>query len=131
MTEHAYIRSVHNNIKKYHPAVYVWKINDPYQGGVADCYYSAERDMWVEYKFVPKLPVRPDTPVRIDLSALQQEWLRARHEQGRNVAVVVGSPDGATILPGLAWEAGISAADFRSSMVDKKQVVNYILGQVT
>ena len=131
MTEHTFIRSLHTRLKNHHPNVYTWKINDQYQGGVADAYYSDKSDMWVEYKYLPSLPKRPKTLIRVDLSALQQDWLRARHAQGRNVAVVVGSPVGSIILPGISWDKDITAADFNSSMVDKKAVVSYILDQVT
>lgn len=130
MTEHSYIRSIHSRLRKDLPSVYVWKINDPYQGGVADAYYSGARDLWVEYKYLKALPKRATTRIEPGLSELQKDWLRARHAQGRNVAVIIGSPDGSMILPGVTWDLAINQADFISSAVDKSQVVAYIESQV-
>ena len=130
MTEHAYIRSIHSRLKKSTPAIYVWKINDPYQGGVADAYYSGQTDMWVEYKFLKSLPKRDSTMLSLGLSPLQVGWLQARHGEGRKVCVVVGSPDGSLILPGVSWVEPITCADFKNSMVDKNAVVAYIQSQI-
>ena len=130
MTEHAYIRSIHSRLRKDAPSVYARKINDPYQGGVADAYYSDSRDMWIEYKYLKALPKRATTRIEPGLSELQKDWLRERHAQGRNVAVIIGSPDGSMILPGITWDATINQADFISSAVDKSQVVAYIKSQV-
>lgn len=130
MTEHSYIRSIHSRLRKDLPDVYVWKINDPYQGGVADAYYSGSRDLWVEYKYLKALPKRATTRIEPGLSELQKDWLRERHAQGRNVAVIIGSPDGSMILPGITWDTAINQADFIGSAVDKSQVVAYIESQV-
>lgn len=130
MTEHHFVRSIHSRLKKQHPSLYVWKINDTYQGGVADAYYSGKSDLWIEYKYVKALPKRDNTLVDIGLSGLQKEWLAGRHAEGRNVCVVVGSPEGALILPGLSWDVSISRAHFISSAVDNSQVVAYIGNQV-
>lgn len=126
MNEHSFIRSIHRKL----PAdVYVWKINDNYQGGVADAYYSLRggNDLWVEYKYLPKLPKRPDTPVHYGLSALQLDWLRARQLDGRNVLVIVGSPQGHRVLSHSAWEKPTTCMEFISSAIDTPQVVAYIL----
>jgi hypothetical protein len=130
MTEHHFVRSVHSRLKKQYPSLYVWKINDAYQGGVADAYYSGPSDLWVEYKYVKALPKRDNTLVDVGLSDLQKIWLRARHTEGRNVCVVVGSPEGTLILPGIEWDKSISRAQFISSAVDKSEVVAYIGMQV-
>lgn len=128
MNEHSYIRSIHRLVTKRAPDLYVWKINDNYQGGVADAYYSGERDHWVEYKYIPALPKRPETIVKLDLSPLQRDWLESRAKEGRTVAVIIGSPLGSVIFPGLAWQNNITTADFISSTVDNSAVVAYILG---
>lgn len=130
MTEHSFIRSLHDRLRRIAPEVYIWKINDAYQGGVADAYYSAASDMWVEYKFLKALPKRASTVIDIGLSALQKQWLSSRHREGRKVCVVVGSPDGSLILPGTDWDRSITSADFISSAVDKSEVVAYILLQL-
>lgn len=130
MTEHSYIRSVHRRLKRVAPHVYAWKINDAYQGGVADAYYSSRRDMWIEYKYIKALPKRPTTLVNIGLSPLQDGWLSDRHSEGRMVSVIVGSPSGALILRDLDWRSSISCADFLKSCVDIEGVVSYILAYI-
>lgn len=130
MTEHHYIRSIHDRIKRTAPAIYIWKINDPYQGGVADAYYSWDSDMWIEYKFLKSLPKRESTVINLGLSQLQQTWLRNRHGEGRKVCVIVGTPAGSLILPGLDWAREINSADFLNSSVDKSEVVAHIVCQL-
>lgn len=129
MTEHSYIRSVHDRLRKKAPAIYIWKINDPYQGGVADAYYSSAADLWIEYKYLKSLPKRPGTVIQSGLSPLQQQWLRGRYREGRNVSVIIGSPAGSLILPGVDWDREITTADFIACSVDKMAVVAYITNQ--
>lgn len=126
MNEHSFIRSIHRKL----PAdVYAWKINDNFQGGVADAYYSkvAGNDMWIEYKFLKSLPKRMSTTVRLGLSELQIEWLAARLLDGRTVAVIVGSPAGHLILREGEWENPISTEFFTRNAVETSAVVAYIL----
>lgn len=126
MNEHSFIRSIH---RKLPDDVYAWKINDNFQGGVADAYYSQAggNDMWIEYKFIPKLPKRDATPVQFGLSELQKDWLRARLLDGRTVSVIVGSHEGSLILTNGAWEAPITKETFTRNAVETSAVVAYIL----
>lgn len=126
MNEHSYVRSIHRSLATKHPSIYAWKINDNYQGGVADAYYSGSSDHWVEYKYI-KLPKRADTVLNLGLSQLQLLWLAARHRQGRKVAVIVGSDQGSLILENLEWETRISREDFCIRSVDKAKVLAYIV----
>ena len=112
--ENTFISSVHKHL----PAqLYRMKNHNQYNGGIADVWYSGVRDLWVEYKFIV-VPKRSDTVIDLiagkapAISYLQQEWLRSRHGEGRNVGVVVGSKDGGVWLPGLAWERTLTAAAF-------------------
>ena len=90
MTEHAFVKRVHRHLPS---ELYRWKVADRYTNGVPDAWYSGPAgDLWVEYKYLPRTPRRVFTPA---LSALQKKWLIERHREGRNVAVVVGCPDGA------------------------------------
>ena len=130
MNEYSYVRSIHTLLRKRAPHVYIWKINDNYAGGVADAYYSADRDMWIEYKYLKSLPKRPDTLIDFGLSELQKAWLEARHREGRTVAVIVGSDEGSILLSDRRWQYKISCADFKRSAVDKGQVIAYILGNI-
>lgn len=129
MNEHGFVRAVHRQVPD---SIYKWKINDNYQGGVADAYYSGNKgDMWVEYKFLKALPVRETTPIKIGLTAQQRVWLNARHDEGRTVAVVVGSPDGHVILEGKSWCKSMVRPDFIRSAVDTKGVAAYIMEHTT
>lgn len=108
---------------------------NPYRGGTADCWYSGRgpnsQDLWIEWKFVAKPPVRDTTTVHLVkdyLSALQVDWLRSRHEEGRNVWVGVGSPLGGFFLRSPdEWESPILAGRFKSAVVSRKELAEQIV----
>jgi len=104
VNEHSFVQGVHRRLSA---AVYRWKINARYANGVPDAYYSGPKgDVWVEYKWLPRAP-RQFEPAK-KLSALQAKWLRDRSNEGRHVAVVVGSPAGALIFEHRSWESSTS-----------------------
>lgn len=121
-----------NSVNKHlSEAVYHMKNNNPYLGGVPDVWYSGKAaDLWVEYKFVV-LPKRMDTVIKIDLSKLQQEWLKGRHAEGRNVAVIVGHKDGGVFFPGVDWDSVYRAQDFMALHKSRKELAQLIEGFVT
>lgn len=93
MTEHTFIRAVHRKLPR---GIHHWKIAARFARGVPDAWYSGDGgDVWVEYKYLTRTPAKSFTP---DLTALQKAWLNKRKSEGRNVAVVVGCPDGAVVL---------------------------------
>ena len=124
--ESTFIAGVHKHLPA---AVYRMKTNNPYVAGIPDCYYSGiGGDLWIEYKYIAKLPAR--VPVKIKLSALQRRWLEGRHGEGRNVAVIVGSPEGAVIFRiDQALDIGMSAYHFREAMLTKQEVAEWITEQ--
>lgn len=79
------------SINKHVPAyVHREKMGTPFSSGTADQWYSADPyDMWVEFKFLPKPPVRPFT---LSLSKLQELWLDNRYAEGRAVGVILCFP---------------------------------------
>jgi len=98
-----------------------------YRGGTADVWYSGNLDdLWVEYKWLAKLPIR--VPVRLykELSPLQLRWLRGRYEEGRNVVVILGTPEGAWIAENLAWEEDFDPTIIRDWKLTKQSVADYI-----
>ena len=107
------------------------KMNNPFRGGTADSWYSGKGgDLWVEYKFLPRVPQRGFiTPERLDLSYLQRQWLRGRHEEGRNVAVIVGTPAGGVIMRNLEWEEEIPVDLFTSRTVTIPDLATWIMQQ--
>ncbi|WP_017430828.1 hypothetical protein [Vreelandella jeotgali] len=125
MNEHGFISAVHRQLPS---AIYRWKINDNYEGGVADAYYSAKGgDLWIEYKYVPALPRRANTPVRTTLSTRQRHWLTRRHDEGRNVAVVIGSPDGSVILNSPdQWQQPLTRDEFLRQALPRTGLIAFI-----
>jgi hypothetical protein len=103
------------------------KMHNIYRGGTADVWYSANKaDLWVEYKWLPKLPKSLEINL-VDgaapmLSQLQQKWLNARHSEGRNVAVIVGTPHGALILLNNQWMRTVKL----DALLTKKDVASWI-----
>lgn len=105
------------------------KMSNPYSAGTADSWYSGKRaDLWVEWKFIV-LPKRDSTPVRIELSPLQEHWLAGRMREGRNVAVIVGCKDGGVIFRGGAWNEQWSTHDFASIIQPREQLARFIMEQ--
>lgn len=124
-----FIKSVHRLLP---PVVYALKNHNEYVGGVADVWYDGLReDLWVEYKFVV-VPKRDDTYIDLVggkepvLSKLQQQWLRDRHNNGRNVAVIVGCKDGGVWLEDREWEDPISTAEFRRNIRTRAVIAKLI-----
>lgn len=128
--ENTFISSVH----RYLPVdLYSMKNSNEYNAGIADCWYSGKTgDLWIEYKFL-ELPKRPDTVLAFadtkkpySLSTLQQEWLRGRCDEGRNVGVIVGSADGGVWLPGMAFTCAIPAHRFTESIKTRRELAGLI-----
>lgn len=109
--------------------IYRMKNHNQYNGGIPDVWYSGNRaDLWVEYKFIV-LPKRPNTPIKIDLSELQKNWLRCRDAEGRTTAVVVGCEKGGVIMPKLSWDRAWTAFDFSAAIVSRKEIAAVIYNQ--
>ena len=64
------------------------------------------------------------------LSVLQQEWLKARHREGRRVGVIVGTPGGGLWYPGVTWGAPQPAEERLSSLLSKKSIASVITEHV-
>lgn len=133
--ENTFRASVH----KYLPLhLHHEKMANPYSSGTADDWYSGNKaDLWVEYKFLPKTPqtaslwlINPNVK-KPDLSVLQQQWLRGRYAEGRNVVVIVGCPDGGIILQDQEWEQRIDADSFRKRLIPRKAIAQWIADTTT
>ena len=97
------------------PKLYVLKLNVRYYRGVPDCYYSGSKaDLWNEHKYLQKVPTVVETDKL--LSDLQRLWLVGRHNEGRNVGVIIGVKSGRTshglFLPGVDWLKPITRDEF-------------------
>lgn len=125
--ETTFIASIHKFLPK---DLYRMKNNNPFTGGVPDCWYSGDScDLWVEYKFIPRLPSRGN--VRPNLSALQLDWLNNRYREGRNVMVIVGTPEGGVIFRCEEWARDISAKEFNTRLVTRHALAQWIEQEVS
>ena len=115
--------------------VYSMKSSNPYIAGIPDLWFSGQKgDLWVEMKFISRLPAtRIVRPYEL-LSSLQEQWLRARYEEGRNVAVMIGCKHEGKlkglVLRDLAWECDISPQEFYALIISKSELANFIKEQV-
>lgn len=107
------------------------KMHNPYRGGTPDVWYSGNADdLWVEYKYVKAVPKKAPILISKELSALQLKWLNDRAKEGRNVAVILGTPLGAVVYEHRSWETrAVTADEIRSDGLTKQQVANYITGR--
>lgn len=105
-------------------------MNNPYSSGTPDFWFSGKRDLWVEYKWLPRDPLRGAVNVGKLLSALQARWLRSRHTEGRGVAVIVGCPSGGVPLAGVSWDREIPATEFRELTLSRRDLSNWIQKQL-
>lgn len=128
--ETRYIQSIHRLLPK---KVYWMKNHNQYNGGIADCWYEGSADdIWVEYKFI-ELPKRDTTDICLisgknpALSALQQQWLRDRWNNGTSVHVIVGTPQGGVWLSDCLWEQTFTAGAFREFLETKQQIADRIV----
>lgn len=127
--ETTFYTGVHRHLPS---TVYSMKNHNPYIGGIPDVWYSGNRgDMWIEYKYLPKTPLRAIVAPTKLLSALQLEWLDRRYAEGRSVAVVIGCPDGGIILRDQEWLHEYDPQMFRDRLVPRKAVAQWIAQTTT
>lgn len=121
--ENTFIGAVH----RYLPVdLYHMKNHNIYNGGIADVWYSGDRaDLWVEYKFTV-LPKRDSTLITPELSELQKAWLTSRHDEGRNVGVIVGCKFGGVWFPGTSWGVPLTAEQFRKRLTTRPMLADTI-----
>ena len=128
--ETTFIAGVHKKLDK---RVYHMKNNNAYTGGIPDVWYSGRGgDLWVEYKYLPRTPGPRShgvDPMKL-LSPLQQAWLRGRRMENRNVAVIIGCPDGGVVLTDRTWELELTVKQFTSLIRSKEELAEWILEQV-
>lgn len=114
------------------PRIYAWKIQAGFIGGIPDWWGSGiHQDLWVENKRVAR---DADPPAILDLtdhknylSKLQQVWLEARHNEGRNTGVVVFSRIGHIYVHGLKWQEPISKLDFYERAMPYKDLATKLI----
>ncbi len=124
MNEHSFIKSVHRYLS---PDVFKWKIHDTYTGGVPDSFYAGPAGiLFVEYKYIKKLPARNDTLLRTSLSPLQIQWLNKMVDFNQRAAVVIGCEESAIILLEKQWTTNISKSYYMEHAVPRKDIASWI-----
>lgn len=125
--ENTFISGVHKHLPSLE-VLHREKMNNPFRSGTADWWYSGSKaDLWVEYKYIPKLPVK--ALILPDLSERQKDWLAGRYREGRNVAVVVGSPEGCVIYTSLGWLKEIAPEEFRERACTRQELASWLCKQ--
>lgn len=64
---------------------------------------------------------------KLNLSALQEQWLKDRYNEGRNVAVVLGFPGGGVIFRNLEWS---KKGNFPGKAISRKEIARWIASEV-
>jgi len=123
MTETSFWQSLR---KKLVPRVYALKLNLRFVAGVPDCWLSgSEEDLWLELKYVQKLPPIVDSTKL--LTALQQQWLAERYAEGRRVGALIGSSDGHLFFSGLSWQKPISREKWIQTGMTTKEMADFLV----
>lgn len=123
--ENRFISAVH----RYLPQTYAEKMNNPWRSGTADVWYSGSRgDLWIEYKFIERIPRSCD--ILPDLTPRQRRWLNNRYDEGRNVAVVLGTPIGGVIYRDKEWMRPRDSVTLTGLIVPKDEIARWIYNQV-
>jgi len=124
--ETTFIRNVHKHLDAL--GTYHEKMNNPFLGGTADVWYSGRKgDLWVEYKYIPKTP-RSDT-ILPNLSERQKKWLGDRHNEGRNVVVVLGVGTKAKIYRYGKWLEPQSDTEINEYLITREELAGWIYNQ--
>lgn len=134
--ETTFIQSIHRHLPPV-SELYRMKNHNEFNAGIADCWYSGRVcDLWVEYKFLV-LPKRETTVIDLcggknpALSHLQQDWLRCRHQEGRNVWVIAGCKEGGVVFVDMAWERPVTAAQFKASLLSRAEIASRLISFLT
>lgn len=116
--------------KKLPTRIHREKMANPYRGGTWDCWYDGPRsDLWIEYKWVDRLPPELnliDMAKKPSLSRLQQDWGRGRLANGRQIGVILGTKAGGYIFLDRAWEWVWSREDLEPKVCSDVEVNRFI-----
>jgi hypothetical protein len=87
--ETAFITKIHRQLKKYEPAIWIWKIKAGFNNGIPDALYIGATGiaLWVEYKIHPNVP-----------TALQLHTLEALAMRQQKTAIITQHPNHTMIL---------------------------------
>lgn len=130
------IGNVHKALQAADGQVYCEKTHNMYRGGIPDVYYDYPGyDLWVEYKYLERLP--PQLSLcggnKPPVSQLQRRWIERAAHNGRQVLVVVGVGKGKAqrylvIRPFEAiWDYASARNELESRLIDRGRLVELYL----
>ena len=123
--ESTFIKGVHKHLTR----TYSEKMNNPWRSGTADVWYSGDKgDLWVEYKFIERIP--RSIEIVPNLSPRQRRWLNNRYDDGRNIAVILGTPSGGVIYTDKTWMSPLTSTEMEAQLVPKDEIARWIYNQV-
>ena len=124
--ESKFIARIH---KRLPVSIHREKMSNPYRFGTADVWYSgSEGDLWIEYKYIDKIP--RSSEILPTCSPHQLKWLTGRYNEGRNVAVVLGVPKGGVIYRDKQWELPMGHMTLTSHVIPEQAIAQWIIEQV-
>lgn len=129
--ENRYILKIHKDLPK---GLYREKMANPYRGGTPDVYYEGNKDiLWVEYKYLEKLPptLTLNNPKgQTKVSPLQERWLRRTSHNGRKAKVIlgVGSKQG-VIFDTVEIDKTFTREMLEQRLMPNEAIVEYITQQ--
>jgi len=126
MNESGHTQAINKKVRSH--GVYALKIQTLMNNGVPDCWYSGNKDdLWVEMKYISKLPKRESTEIKSMLSDLQTEWIGDRYTEGRTVCAIIGSEKGWCIQTDPnQWENPILQCELT---LTRNEVIEWIVKQ--
>ena len=128
MNEHGFVKKVRKKLRETKKLRRIWKINDNFQGGIPDAYYLASNDLWIEYKYLPRLPKRGSTVIVPEVSELQYGWLEDLQAGGNSAWIVVGHPGKVWMTDDLELcKQGIPCSTFVDQSIMVSDLVEQIL----
>lgn len=130
------IGNVHKGLDAADDYIYYEKTHNPYRSGIPDVYYDYPGyDLWVEYKFMDKVPkqlcLRSES--KPPVSRLQRHWIERAARNGRQVLVVIGFGKGSAqrylvIRPyELIWDHSVPREKIEPRLIDRNRLVELYL----
>ena len=123
--ESSFIAGVHKHLPPGRRNPYWMKNHNVYTAGVWDIWYSgSRRSLWIEYKFIDRIP--KDGIIIPKLSELQMQWGLDRQAEKQNLVVVIGTKTGGFILghPN-HWKNGLLASV--NPIYTRKEIAEWII----
>lgn len=123
--ENRFIGSVHRHLSR----TYAEKMSNAWRAGTPDVWYSGVRgDLWIEYKYIARIPRSAE--ILPDLTPRQKRWLNNRFDEGRNVAVVLGTRTGGVIYRNKEWMCPLDHVTLTGRIVPRDEIARWIFSQV-